>query len=174
MDIFYLDSPCADYVKGCVETAIKIHEKEPPGDILIFLTGMEEVDHCSNLLKNYSDTARDSKHGLKMWISPMYGALAPAKQLKALRPAGKGFRKIVVATNIAETSITIEGVGRVVFRDWGFLNNSFLPGFSRYRQLFCQTGLLQQRDLQQQSDHHRGEPGLCRTESWQGRQDQAW
>ena len=110
MDIFYLDSPCADYVKGCVDTAIKIHAKEPPGDILIFLTGMEEVDHCSNLLKNYSDTARDSQHGLKMWISPMYGALAPAKQLKALRPAGKGYRKIVVATNIAETSITIEGV----------------------------------------------------------------
>ena len=94
-------------MKGCVDTAIKIHEKEPPGDVLIFLTGMEEVDHCSNLLKNYSDTARDSKHGedltvmftqgyndvtegLKMWISPMYGALAPAKQLKALRPAGKG------------------------------------------------------------------------------------
>ena len=63
MDIFYADSPCADYVKGCVDTAIKIHEREPPGDILIFLTGMEEVDHCSNLLKNYSDTARDSKHG---------------------------------------------------------------------------------------------------------------
>ena len=114
MDIFYLNSPCADYVKGCVETAIKIHEKEPPGDILVFLTGMEEVDHCSNLLKNYSDTARDSKHGLKMWISPMYGALAPAKQLKALRPAGKGYRKIVVATNIAETSITIEGVSHVI------------------------------------------------------------
>ena len=50
-------------MKGCVDTAIKIHEKEPPGDVLIFLTGMEEVDHCSNLLKNYSDTARDSKHG---------------------------------------------------------------------------------------------------------------
>ena len=114
VDVFYLDSPCADYVKGCVETAIKIHEKEPPGDILIFLTGMEEVDHCSNLLKNYSDTARDSQHGLKMWISPMYGALAPAKQLKALRPAGKGYRKIVVATNIAETSITIEGVSHVI------------------------------------------------------------
>ena len=34
---------------------------------MIFLTGMEEVDHCSNLLKNYSDTARDSKHGEDCW-----------------------------------------------------------------------------------------------------------
>ena len=114
VDVFYLDNPCPDYVKGCVETVIKIHEKEPPGDVLVFLTGMEEVDHCTNLLKNYSDTARDSKHGLKLWISPMYGALAPAKQLKALRPAGTGYRKVVVATNIAETSITIEGVSHVV------------------------------------------------------------
>jgi len=114
VDIFYLQDPCPNYVKGCVDTAIKIHEKEPPGDILIFLTGMDEVDHCVNLLKNYSDTAHDNKHGLRMWILPMYGALAPAKQLKALRPAGTGHRKIVVATNIAETSITIEGVSHVV------------------------------------------------------------
>jgi len=114
VDVHYLDSPCPDYVKGCVETTIKIHEKEPPGDVLVFLTGMEEVDHCVNMLKNYTDTAKDSKHGLKMWITPMYGALAPAKQLKALRPAGTGYRKVVVATNIAETSITIEGVSHVV------------------------------------------------------------
>ena len=61
VDIFYLDNPCPDYVKGCVETTIKIHEKEPPGDILVFLTGMEEVDHCVNMLKNYTDSAKDSK-----------------------------------------------------------------------------------------------------------------
>merc|ERR1719220_859969 len=90
VDIFYLDSPCADYVKGCVDTAIKIHEKEPPGDILIFLTGMEEVDHCCTLLKQYCDTAKDSKHGLRLWVLPMYGSLAPTRQLKVFRPAGRG------------------------------------------------------------------------------------
>jgi len=114
VDIFYLDNPCPDYVKGCAETAIKIHEKEPPGDILIFLTGMEEVDQCVNFLKNYSDTAKQSKHGLSLWVLPMYGALAPTRQLKVFRPAGQGSRKVVVATNIAETSITIEGISYVV------------------------------------------------------------
>jgi len=114
VDVFYLDSPCPDYVRGCVDTTIKIHEAEPPGDILVFLTGMEEVDHCVNLLKQYSDTAKDSKHGQKLWVLPMYGALAPTRQLKVFRPAGQGFRKVVVATNIAETSITIDGISHVV------------------------------------------------------------
>merc|ERR1712142_978850 len=114
VDVLYLDIPCPDYVKGCVETVIKIHEVEPPGDILVFLTGMEEVDHCVNLLKNYSDTAKDSKHGLKLWVLPMYGSLAPTRQLKVFRPAGQGSRKVVVATNIAETSITIDGISYVI------------------------------------------------------------
>ena len=107
VDVFYLDNPCPDYVKGCVDAAIKIHEKEPPGDILIFLTGMEEVDHCVNMLKNYADSAKPSKAGLNLWVLPMYGSLAPTRQLKVFRPGGQGARKIVVATNIAETSITI-------------------------------------------------------------------
>jgi len=114
VEVFYLDSPCANYVKGCVDTAIKLHEKEPPGDILIFLTGMEEVDHCVNMLKNYSETAKESEHGLVMWTLPMYGSLAPTRQLKVFRPANRGCRKVVVATNIAETSITIEGISYVI------------------------------------------------------------
>jgi HrpA-like RNA helicase len=47
----YQDRPCADYVKECAAVAQRIHEQEPPGDILIFLTGMEEVDRCCDLLK---------------------------------------------------------------------------------------------------------------------------
>ena len=50
-----------------------------------------------------------NKHGLKIWALPMYGSLPPQDQLKVFRPGGRGTRKIVVATNIAETSITIEG-----------------------------------------------------------------
>ena len=50
VDVFYMDSPCADYVKECAAVAQRIHEQEPPGDILIFLTGMGEVDRCCDLL----------------------------------------------------------------------------------------------------------------------------
>ena len=114
VDVYYLADPCPDYVRACVDTCVRLHEQEPPGDVLIFLTGMEEVDHCCTLLKQYSDTAKDSKHGLRLWVLPMYGSLAPTRQLKVFRPAGRGHRKVVVATNIAETSITIDGISYVI------------------------------------------------------------
>ena len=57
---------------------------------------------------------KESKHGLKLWPLPMYGSLPPHDQLKVFRPSMRGSRKIVVATNIAETSITIEGIVHVV------------------------------------------------------------
>ncbi len=114
VDVHYLKSPCPDYVKCCVETVMKLHEVEPPGDILVFLTGMDEVDHCVSLLKESSRGAKQSRHGLRLWPLPMYGSLPPHDQLKVFRPAMRGTRKIVVATNIAETSITIEGVTYVI------------------------------------------------------------
>ena len=54
VDNFYLTDPCPNYVQSCVDTALKLHEVEPPGDILIFLTGMDEVDHCVSLLREHS------------------------------------------------------------------------------------------------------------------------
>ena len=89
---------------------------EPPGDVIVFLTGMDEVDHCVQLLKEHArnEDQTKNKHGLKIWALPMYGSLPPQDQLKVFRPGGRGTRKIVVATNIAETSITIDGVAYVV------------------------------------------------------------
>lgn len=113
VDIYYLKDPCPDYVKACVETAVKVHQTELPGDIIIFLTGMDEVDHCVSLLKQHNQDGAN-KHGLKMWPLPIYGSLPPQEQLKVFRPGGRGTRKIVVATNIAETSITIEGIAYVI------------------------------------------------------------
>ena len=77
---------------------------------------MDEVDHCVNLLKDHARAEDPSKnrHGLKIWALPMYGSLPPNDQLKVFRPGGRGTRKVVVATNIAETSITIEGIAYVV------------------------------------------------------------
>jgi len=114
VDVHYLKSPCADYVKGCADVATKLHQKETAGDILIFLTGMDEVDSCVDHLEKYSERAGESKHGLKMLVLPMYGALSPGRQLQVFRPAPRGFRKIIVATNIAETSVTIDGIVHVI------------------------------------------------------------
>ena len=77
---------------------------------------MDEVDHCVTLLKDHAraEDPSKNKHGLKIWALPMYGSLPPNDQLKVFRPGGRGTRKIVVATNIAETSITIEGIAYVV------------------------------------------------------------
>jgi len=114
VDIHYLSQPCPDYVKGCAETALKIHRQEAAGDILIFLTGMDEVDSCINILESSPSSSSTNRHGLQMEVLPMYGALSPSNQLRVFRPAARGYRKIIVATNIAETSITIDGIVHVI------------------------------------------------------------
>lgn len=106
VETFYLREPCPDYVQETVNTALKIHKKEKPGDILAFLTGQEEVIQAVNLLKDHSEASgRDD-----LLILPMYGTLPNNDQLKVFFGAPKGVRKIVIATNIAETSITIPGI----------------------------------------------------------------
>lgn len=117
VEVFYVQDPVPDYVKGSVDTAIKIHENEPNGDILIFLTGYDEVDRAVSLLKEHSTQTKNTE--LKLLPLPMYGSLPYGDQLKVFRPTPRGLRKIVVATNIAETSITISGIVYVI--DCGFM-----------------------------------------------------
>ncbi|KAL7740269.1 hypothetical protein ACLKA6_014530 [Drosophila palustris] len=94
---FYLNEPCADYVRETVETVWKLHQKEPPGDILAFLTGQEEVLEALDLLRDMT-----SNDQLAVFFTPP-----------------KGVRKVVLATNIAETSITIPGIVYVI--DCGYV-----------------------------------------------------
>lgn len=117
VDVFYVKEPVPDYVKASVDTAMKIHECEPKGDILIFLTGHEEVDRAVSLLKEHASQSRNSE--LKLLPLPMYGSLPYGDQLKVFRPTPRDLRKVVVATNIAETSITISGIVYVI--DCGFM-----------------------------------------------------
>lgn len=117
VEVFYVKEPVPDYVKATVDTAMKIHESEPNGDILIFLTGYEEVDRAVALLKEHA--SQDKGSTLKLLPLPMYGSLPYGDQLKVFRPTPRGLRKVVVATNIAETSITISGVVYVI--DCGFM-----------------------------------------------------
>ncbi|KAH8293124.1 hypothetical protein KR044_005425 [Drosophila immigrans] len=112
---FYLNEPCADYVKETVSTIWKLHQKEPPGDILAFLTGQEEVLEALDLLKEY--IATEETPTLK--ALPMYGSMSSQDQLAVFFTPPKGVRKVVLATNIAETSITIPGIVYVI--DCGYV-----------------------------------------------------
>ena len=116
---FYSEEPVADYVKASAECAINIVRldlRNNPGDILIFLTGEKEVEECADILEEHLRSQRLDREVL---ICPFYAGLDNAKQAKAFRAPPRNTRKIIIATNIAETSVTIEGVSFVI--DCGFV-----------------------------------------------------
>ncbi|KAK7083978.1 ATPdependent RNA helicase [Halocaridina rubra] len=117
VEIFYVEEGVPDYVKACADTVMKIHHKEGPGGVLVFLTGVEEVDTCVNYLQDLASGLKKNEGNLL--VLPMYGSLTNSDQLRAFQSTPPGVRKIVVATNIAETSVTIPGVVYVV--DSGFV-----------------------------------------------------
>lgn len=114
-EVFYMQEPCPDYVKGTIDTVMKIHQKEPPGDILAFLTGQEEVRNAVNALRDLlNEMGRED-----MQVLSMYGTLSNHDQLRVFFGTPKGTRKVIIATNIAETSVTIPGIVYVI--DSGFV-----------------------------------------------------
>ncbi|XP_050312821.1 probable ATP-dependent RNA helicase DHX35 [Anthonomus grandis grandis] len=115
VEIFYVSEPVPCYVKASVDAVLKINDNNKPGDVLVFLTGQEEVDTAVRILRDHADV----KVRNKMVVLPMYGSLPYNQQLKVFQNAPEGFRKIVVATNIAETSITIPGIVYII--DCGFV-----------------------------------------------------
>jgi HrpA-like RNA helicase len=86
---------------------------EPPGSILVFLTGQDEIEYVRRSL---TDAASSLSHprDLELAVVAIYAALPPEEQAAAFQPAPVGTRKVVLATNIAETSVTVPGVRYVV------------------------------------------------------------
>ncbi|XP_052815863.1 probable ATP-dependent RNA helicase DHX35 isoform X2 [Mya arenaria] len=119
VDIHYSLDPVPDYVKATVETIVKIHNNEKQGDVLAFLTGMDEVNTVTSMLIEEAKKLVKVKDAMRMKIVPMHGSLPGAEQMKVFERTPKNCRKIVVATNIAETSITINGIVYIV--DSGFV-----------------------------------------------------
>lgn len=85
---------------------------------MVFLTGQEEVERAVRLLKEHANLIEQANKKEKMLILPMYGCLPHYEQLKVFRRAPDGYRKVVVATNVAETSITIPGIVHGEIRSW--------------------------------------------------------
>ncbi|CAD0089488.1 unnamed protein product [Aureobasidium mustum] len=120
VEIMYSREPESDYLDAALTTVMQIHLTEPPGDILLFLTGKEEIDTSCEILYERMKALGPSVP--ELMILPIYGALPSEIASKIFEPAPVGTRKVVIATNIAETSITIDGIYFVV--DPGFVKQS--------------------------------------------------
>ena len=124
VDMFYTQQPEANYIHAAVTTILQIHTTQPPGDILLFLTGQDEIEATEENLKETMYTLGDKVP--ELIIAPIYANLPSEMQSKIFEPTPPGTRKVVLATNIAETSITIDGVVYVI--DPGFVKqNNYNP-----------------------------------------------
>uniref|UniRef100_A0A2R5LFA9 RNA helicase n=1 Tax=Ornithodoros turicata TaxID=34597 RepID=A0A2R5LFA9_9ACAR len=128
VDIFYTKAPEADYLDACVVTVLQIHITQPLGDILVFLTGQEEIETCQELLMER--TRRLGSKIKELIILPIYSNLPSDMQAKIFEPTPPGARKVVLATNIAETSLTIDGIIYVID-----------PGFCKQNSYNARTGM---------------------------------
>ena len=105
VEILYTREPETDYLDASLITIMQIHLNEPPGDILLFLTGQEEIDTaCEVLFERMKSLGPEVP---ELIILPVYSALPSEMQSRIFDPAPPGSRKVVIATNIAETSLTI-------------------------------------------------------------------
>nr|KAF6504669.1 DEAH-box helicase 16 [Rousettus aegyptiacus] len=128
VDIFYTKAPEADYLEACVVSVLQIHVTQPPGDILVFLTGQEEIEAACEMLQD-----RCRRLGSKireLLVLPIYANLPSDMQARIFQSTPPGARKVVVATNIAETSLTIEGIIYVLD-----------PGFCKQKSYNPRTGM---------------------------------
>ena len=117
VDVLYTESPVEDYVEKAVQTVFDIHTKEPAGDILVFLTGREEIDSAVQAI---SERAADlHPRAQALMPLPLYAGLSTEQQMYVFEEAPEDTRKVIFSTNIAEASVTIDGIVYVV--DTGFV-----------------------------------------------------
>lgn len=129
VEIYYTPEAQKDYVEAAVRTVTQIHASEPAGDILLFLTGEEEIEDTARKISLEVDELRRSSDVGPIKVLTLYGTLPPHQQQRIFepapppsRPGGPPGRKVVISTNIAETSLTIDGIVYVVD-----------PGFSKQK-----------------------------------------
>ena len=156
VDILYTKQPEADFLDAAVVTVLQIHVTQPPGDILVFCTGQEEIETAEETIK----TRVRSMGGKvpELVVAPIYASLPSDLQARIFEPPPPGGRKVVLATNIAETSLTIYGIKYVID-----------PGFCKQKSYNPRTGMeslmvtptSQASALQRAGRAGRTAPGKC-------------
>ena len=117
VDVHYLTEPCEEYLERAVKTVFDVHACEPEGDILVFLTGRDEIEKAIDMVADrLPSLPKDADRILPL---PLYAGLPTEQQMYVFEPAPSQHRKVIFATNIAEASVTIDGIVYVV--DSGFV-----------------------------------------------------
>jgi ATP-dependent RNA helicase DHX33 len=114
VEVFYTTVPQSDYLHSAIVTVLQIHQnlEKEEGDILVFLTGQEEIESMCGILKQCSKLLPEGC--LDLQVCTLFAALPTEQQRMVFQPTSKGCRKVILSTNIAETSVTIPGVKYVV------------------------------------------------------------
>eukprot|EP00752_Nemacystus_decipiens_P013009 g11509.t1 len=165
VEIFYTPTPERDYVEAAVRTVVQIHKCESPGDVLLFLTGEVEIEDACRAIRAEVEKSQDPDKDGELAVYPLYSSLPPAAQQKIFRdapgpkfPGGPVGRKVVVSTNVAETSLTIDGIVYVV--DPGFSKQKVYNPRIRVESLLVSP--ISRASAQQRSGRAgRTRPGKC-------------
>lgn len=112
VSVFHTESPQQDYLHSSLMAVFQIHREGAPGDILCFLTGQEDIESLTVLITEFSKQLAPTQE--QLLVCPIFANLPASQQSQVFKPAPKGYRKVVLATNIAETSITISGIRYVI------------------------------------------------------------
>ncbi|KAI9808937.1 MAG: DEAH-box RNA helicase prp16, partial [Phylliscum demangeonii] len=111
VDVQFARAPCEDYVEAAVRQVLAIHVSHAAGDILVFMTGQEDIEITCELL---AERLAQLNEPAPLSILPIYSQMPADLQAKIFERAAAGVRKVIVATNIAETSLTVDGIMYVV------------------------------------------------------------
>ena len=147
VEIMYSKTPVEDYVEGAVKQALAIHMSYPPGDILLFMTGQEEIETaCYALEERIAELEADADGKTKIPVGgvAIYRNCLQIYKQRFSNPE-KGHRKCIVSTNIAETSLTLDGVKYVV--DTGYCKLMYNPqvGMNALQVFPCSQAAVNQR-----------------------------
>jgi pre-mRNA-splicing factor ATP-dependent RNA helicase DHX38/PRP16 len=108
---YYTKTPTEDYVDAAVKQVLTIHLSHPPGDILVFMTGQEDIETTCQVI---AERVATLERVPPLLLLPMYSQLPADLQSKIFESANSGTRKCIVSTNIAETSLTVDGIKYVI------------------------------------------------------------
>ncbi|KAK9451803.1 P-loop containing nucleoside triphosphate hydrolase protein [Limtongia smithiae] len=156
VDVYYTPKPEANYIQAAINTVFQIHISKQKGDVLVFLTGQDEIETMQESLQEICHSKGNKIQ--EMIICPIYANLPPDQQAKIFDPTPKNARKVVLATNIAETSITIDGIVYVI--DPGYVKENVYNPRSGMESLVV-TQCSQASAMQRAGRAGRVGPGKC-------------